>query len=97
MGKEPVLAAVLLGASEEIFGKSDGFGAFEDGAPVLFASPDDCAAPEDCGAGVADAPWPSGCERLARSGRPCARTVGATARSRPTRAVEGRIAKCVCT
>ena len=90
---------LLGGASEEIFGKSDGFAALDDGAADDFASPDDCAAPEDCCAGalVADVPWPSGCERLARSGRPCASAVGATARSRPTRAVEGRIAKCVCT
>jgi hypothetical protein len=47
---------------------------------------------------VADcSPWPSGAERLARSGKPlfCARAEGATASSRPTRAIEGRIVECV--
>lgn len=91
---------MVLGASEEIFGKSDAFAAFDDCAAVVFASPEDWAAAEDCCDGaalVADVPWPSGWERLARSGRPCASTVGATARSRPRRAVEGRISRYMCT
>jgi hypothetical protein len=69
-------------------------------APVevceLWAALDWGAALDRAGA-LDDAPCPSGAESVARSGRPsCARTEGATAKSRPARANEGRIAEVVC-
>jgi hypothetical protein len=57
----------------------------------------DWAAAVDFAAALVDAPWPSGAESVERFGRPsCARAEGATARSRPARANEGRMAGVVC-
>lgn len=91
-GKASLLVGLGLGAAELCWAAVD-CGPPDDCADCC--RPLDCGAAVLCGASVADAPWPSGAESVFRFGKSgfCARTAGATARSRPTRPTEGRIVR----
>lgn len=94
------MAVVGLGAAEE-GGAFDDLGAADDCAEFCALDCWEGAALDraDCGGAlVADGfPWPSGCDRVDRFGKPpsCARTVGAATRRRPARPIEGRMARSV--